>query len=225
MSFFKETSLSELVAKASSGDWSAAQDLASIYSHPELFPHPEIAEENQAEAERWSRETRRLLLLTAEAGDKDAMFALALDIDQGANKFMSLHTEEAFDWMHRAASAGSAKACMVLSLVMSDKYNPHHDLADALKWSVKAAWSDPAGILDKQVPAILEDIRKLAEEVNGYYKDAQDGDPEAEFQMGHIFYFGHGVDPDPIQARDWWSKAAEQGHEHAKQMLSETEEN
>lgn len=220
MSFYQVMSLAELIAKANSGDLNAAQDLAVMYANPEIFPHPEIAEGNQTEAGRWSREARRLLLMAAEAGDKDAMFHLAYELDDDI-PLMGLHSEEAFHWMLMAANAGSVSACAALSLVMAEKSNLHYDPAEALKWCAKAAWSDPVGVLDEQVPAIIDEIRKLAEEVNGYYKDALDGDSEAQFQMGHIFHFGHGIDSNPVEARYWWSKAAQQGHKGAKQMLSE----
>lgn len=223
MSFYNETSLAELKNRANEGDWDAAQTLDAVYTYPETFPHPEVSESDLREATKWAEHAKNLIRQAAEAGDKVAMFHFGMNLSTGP--FMSLYGKAAFHWMLKSAEAGYPQACKVLSLAMADKNNPHYNLAEALKWAVKTAWSDPAHVFDEWLPTILKEIRKLSEEVNGYLMSAEGGDAEAQFQMGHIFHTGYGVDADTDAAREWWSKAAEQGHERAQQMLSSMEEN
>jgi len=55
----------------------------------------------------------------------------------------------------------------------------------------------------------LPDLRKLADQ----------GDPEAQWQMGVRYYDGDGVPHDDAQAMRWFELAAEQGHINAQSRL------
>lgn len=46
-------------------------------------------------------------------------------------------------------------------------------------------------------------------------------DPEAQFHMGMIYFYGEGVEKDIDRAMEWWRKAMRRGHVDAAYRLSE----
>lgn len=46
-------------------------------------------------------------------------------------------------------------------------------------------------------------------------------DPEAQFHMGMIYFYGEGVEKDIDKAMEWWKKAMRSGHVDAAYRLSE----
>ena len=52
-----------------------------------------------------------------------------------------------------------------------------------------------------------------------FRRDAPHGYPTAQFGLGVLYDFGHGVDPDAEQAAHWYRLAAEQGHALAQYNL------
>ena len=51
MDFYSETPLSYLIHRADTGDWRAASELAYMFGDLINYPHPEVTEYDQAEAE------------------------------------------------------------------------------------------------------------------------------------------------------------------------------
>ena len=60
---------------------------------------------------------------------------------------------------------------------------------------------------------VLEDVARLRQQ-------AEDGDAEAQFKLGRILYSGMGVEADRPAAREWWQKAAANGHPGAADYLN-----
>ena len=52
-----------------------------------------------------------------------------------------------------------------------------------------------------------------------YLKAAEQGEPEAQFELSLLYTTGHGVDADYTQAMHWLQKSAEQGYEEAQAHL------
>lgn len=50
---------------------------------------------------------------------------------------------------------------------------------------------------------------------------ANAGDPQAQFLLGEAYRLGRSVDPDPLQARDWYLRAARQGDVASAAALGE----
>ena len=48
---------------------------------------------------------------------------------------------------------------------------------------------------------------------------AEKGNPDAQYAVGYMYYYGKGVIEDPIEARSWMQKAAVQGQPLAIQAL------
>ena len=54
-----------------------------------------------------------------------------------------------------------------------------------------------------------------------YFRKAADaGDAEAMFNLGYCYYNGNGIAEDRAKAKQLWSKAAEMGHEYAREVLT-----
>ncbi len=56
-----------------------------------------------------------------------------------------------------------------------------------------------------------------------YEKAAEQGDADAQNNLGCMYYNGDGVAQDYNKAREWYEKAAENGCEEAKQVLADWE--
>ena len=52
-----------------------------------------------------------------------------------------------------------------------------------------------------------------------YRKAAEQGDAEAQYNLGLAYWLGDGISEDKPQAVYWWSKAAEQGNADAIELL------
>ena len=60
------------------------------------------------------------------------------------------------------------------------------------------------------------DARKLADDVQTTRTHAQNGEPDAEYRLGAMYYHGQGVPQDHTQALNWYRKAADQGNPQAE---------
>jgi TPR repeat protein len=56
--------------------------------------------------------------------------------------------------------------------------------------------------------------------VTWYRKAAEQGDADAQYNLGLKITYGLGVSPDYAQAEKWIRKAAEQGHAQARNRLA-----
>jgi hypothetical protein len=61
----------------------------------------------------------------------------------------------------------------------------------------------------------------LAKAVEWYSKAAEQGDVDAQYKLGQMYYYGDGVGADFSKAVEWYTRAAEQGHEKAKAKIAE----
>jgi TPR repeat protein len=52
-----------------------------------------------------------------------------------------------------------------------------------------------------------------------YRLAAEQGDADAQYNLGVCYDNGHGVEQSYTEAVKWYKKAAEQGHEYAKKEL------
>jgi TPR repeat protein len=57
------------------------------------------------------------------------------------------------------------------------------------------------------------------EAVKWYHKAAEQGDADAQFNLGVCFDNGEGVAKDPVEAVKWYRMAAEQGDARARKKL------
>jgi hypothetical protein len=62
-------------------------------------------------------------------------------------------------------------------------------------------------------------IADEAEAVRWYRKSAEQGYPQAQYDLGWMYYYGHGVPQDRVQANGLFQQAATHGNEDAKRAL------
>lgn len=56
-------------------------------------------------------------------------------------------------------------------------------------------------------------------QISGLRRNAEQGDAEAQYNLGMLYYEGHGVTQDYTTARQWWEEAAAQGNVWAQYRL------
>ena len=57
------------------------------------------------------------------------------------------------------------------------------------------------------------------ENINDLIKKAEQGDVEAQFNLGYYYHSGEGVEKSEKKALYWWQKAAKQGHANSQYNL------
>ncbi len=119
--------------------------------------------------------------------------------------------KEAQIWLQKAAEQGDSKAQWLLSqLLLTGSREVKKDLRLAFTWCQKAAESGfaPAQAL---FGLLHVRIKKPKEAVRWWLKAAEQGDPEAQFNLATALTTGVGVQPNSDQAFEWFLKAACQG--------------
>jgi hypothetical protein len=85
-----------------------------------------------------------------------------------------------------------------------------------LIWLMAAA--APAAVPEAQA---LWDKGAFRQAIASAFEAANAGDPQAQFILGEAYRFGRAVDPDDLQARDWYLRAARQGDVSSAAALGE----
>ena len=76
--------------------------------------------------------------------------------------------------------------------------------------------SDPQCLMSENAKSAPQDHAATA---SGYRKAADQGDADAQFNLGMMYANGRGVSRDDVEAVKWYRKAAEQGHARAQYNL------
>ena len=155
----------------------------------------------------------------AEQGVAEAQFNLA--IYYLINKKM----KEAKELIAKAAEKGLREAQKQYGILFWDIGEPK----EAVKWWEKAAMQGSADDKDKAIMefdgVFINGFYKKAEKKNNDEKYCEQGDADAQFNLGLCYYIGEGVDKDLEKAVYWYSKAAEQGRASAQFNLGICYEN
>lgn len=94
------------------------------------------------------------------------------------------------------------------------------DVMGAMPLLKRSADAGHAGA--QAVLAYILDKAELDEEAIAYYrKAAEQGNPDGQFGLGSMYSAGEGVKRDLGEARRWTTKAAEQGHTQAINVLAQ----
>jgi len=168
----------------------------------------------------------------AEHGDVFAQYALAVRYQEGGG--VPRDMKEAVTWYRKAAAHGHVEAQFTLASLLDKGDGIPRDRDEAYQWYTKAAlqghqaaqnilaaekWRDvtekkhatrahpaPQGATTEVPPETIEKIRLQAEE----------GDMDAQYNLGIVYYNGEGVPRDHAEALSWFLKAAEQGDADAQ---------
>jgi uncharacterized protein len=156
----------------------------------------------------------------AEAGQAEAEFDLGVLYAQGLGVRRDLTV--AANWYRKSARQGNAEAQFALGQMYSRGWGVPRDEADALRWFQMASSVDsegpPTDWTRIEGYGIPQDLRQAAY----WYRQAADqGHPEAQFNLARLYAGGQGVKRDEEQAARWVSASAAQGYAPAQANLGE----
>lgn len=148
---------------------------------------------NNEEAAKWYRKA-------AEQDHVEAQFLLGIMYERGDG--VQRNDDLAYKWISLAAQQGHPRA---RTLLESDKWLLYLD--------AKTPDKEGPGEPGPQMPEVPR------EQVDEYLRKAGEGDVDAQYNLGIIYYHGEGVEKDFEQALSWFQKAAEQGDVDAQYNL------
>jgi hypothetical protein len=73
----------------------------------------------------------------------------------------------------------------------------------------------------EQAKLRLQKDKNEVKQFDFYKRRAEEGSDDAQYQLGMRYLAGKGTPPDEKLAREWFEKAAKQGHKQAGQKLAE----
>jgi TPR repeat protein len=145
-------------------------------------------------------------LKAAEHGHVEAQFITATFFDKGGIGIDTNHAE-AYKWYLKAASQGNTKAQFEIS---SDRWNDAIPKVQIDGDSISFASSGTEHAPNK-TPYPKEKLEKLMNQ-------AEDGDVDAQYDLGIRYYSGDGVEKDHAKAVKWFTMAAE--HDDAQAQFN-----
>ena len=212
-----------------------------------MYEHGEGVEKNDVEAVFWYEKAvsqgsdfmidslnharQRLKFANdAKQGDAEAQYQFAQMYYQGNG--VKQDFSEAVLWYKKAAEQGHAAAQDNLGKMYGTGKGVEQNYTEAAQWHTKAAKQGHAEA-KYNISWLYENgkgVRKNTAEAKRWrheiVQSAEQGQPEDQSMLAFMYFFGQGIKQDETKAIHWFQKAAEQGHEVAKDMVdSITEKN
>lgn len=125
------------------------------------------------------------------------------------------------------AEGGDAEAQWLLGAAYANAQPPLKNLAEAEKWTRRAAEQGHVGAMADmaRINLLYKPEKDEKSAILWYRKAADYGHPEAQFMIGSFHFSGKGgVPQDNITAYMWWLLAAEKGHPLAGLMLERSKD-
>ena len=148
----------------------------------------------------------------AEEGDADAQFQLA----EYYNSEGGVTIDEIAEWYLKAANQNHARAQLALALLHLEWPSDEDYREQAQYWLEKAVQS---GCQD--AVKVLIEFGLISEDMD--YSDllveAEEGNPQAQFEVGRMLFFGVGLRKSSSEGLSLFQKAALAGHPGAQGML------
>ena len=164
----------------------------------------------------------KLFEYAARQGDQESQFMTGFCYEFGEGTTQDY--AKAKKWYKMAAELGhvGAQSNLAILLYINEEYK------EALTWLLKAAEQNNAkaifalGECYYYGSGVTQDFTKAAQ----YYMQAATlGDASAQYSLGYCFQHGQGVPfADLKKAKEWYTKAAEQGHSDAKSAIEKLNE-
>lgn len=132
----------------------------------------------------------------------------------GGDAYLKPSRPDALVWGRRAAERGHVPAQMALLLVLRTPGASEEERCEAREWGMRAgAAGEPNAYLilaqEEKNPRTREGLLKMA--VPGLVHRAEEGDPDACFQLGRLLLEGRGVSRDPMRGLALWMAALDRG--------------
>ncbi|UYZ82797.1 sel1 repeat family protein [Entomomonas sp. E2T0] len=128
------------------------------------------------------------------------------------------NSKQALQYYLQEADKGNADAMFSIACIYRYSDDVKRDCGQALQWFQKAADN---GVIEALYEAglILVDEKDYQQAFNYFLKAADQNNINAMFEIAHLYLNGEGVQEDQQQAKIWFKKAAELGHEGAQEEL------
>jgi TPR repeat protein len=175
------------------------------------------------------------LVALAQQGNKQAQFELACVyyLAKGVPK----DNEKAAEWYEKAAEQGHVESQYNLGVIYCCAQGVPKDDKKAAEWLETAGkkgreWLGKAAeqgnlpaikllsSLPDHVQGVVPGLAVVKEVDQELLALAQQGDKQAQFDVGHMYHIDKRVKRDFIKAVEWYEKAAQQGHDKAQYMLA-----
>jgi TPR repeat protein len=153
-------------------------------------------QQDSCEAAQW-------YLKAAQQGHVDAQFTLGIMYERGDG--VDRDDDKAYQWIAQAAQQGHPRA---RTLLESDKWLLYLD---------EQAHSGEERPNPDRPASTSSGVTR--EQVDEYIRKAEQGDVDAQYNLGVIFYHGEGMARDFQEALTWFQKAAEQDDADAQYNL------
>jgi TPR repeat protein len=152
------------------------------------------------------------LLARAEEGDADAQFQLG----EYYNSEGGVTIDEIGEWYLKAANQNHAPAQLALGLLFLEWLDDEGYRDQALYWIEKAA---ERGCED--AIKVLIELGQANEDMDNsdLLVEAEEGNPQAQFEVGRMLFFGVGLRKSSSEGLSLFQKAALAGHPGAQVML------
>src|SRR4051812_20462471 len=125
---------------------------------------------------------------------------------------------QALAWYRKAAEQGHAPSEYNLGLMYAQGEGAKRDPAAAEKWFRRAADHGSVEAQVKLAEIAIAD-QKYEEAFLWFSKAAEQGDADAAFNVGSLYYVGRGVAKDEAKAAEHYRKAAQLGMTEARSAL------
>ncbi|HEY9159550.1 MAG TPA: tetratricopeptide repeat protein [Desulfomonilia bacterium] len=174
--------------------------------HGDVFAQYELAKKYHEGigVDKDIRKAFNLYLKAAEHGHVEAQFITATFFDKGCAG-IEPNNDEAYKWYLKAASQGHARAQFEVS---SDRWGSTISKmqidGDSISFSSSGSEHVPS-----KAPYPREKLERLMNQ-------AEDGDVDAQYDLGIRYYSGDGVEKDHAKAVKWFTMAAEQDDAQAQ---------
>lgn len=158
------------------------------------------------------------LLQAAKLGSVKAQGRLGLNYLRGDG--IAQDTTQAFYWLDRAAQDASASPAVLIKLgkMYATGEGTPRDAAKALALYKRAAVKRQPAVFQPEGMWYLDDAQRM-QGIASLRQAAEQGNADAMFELGNAYSAGEGVDFSLPQAKYWWEKAANAGHQDAAALL------
>lgn len=186
--------LEALIEIARSGNAHAQYKLACIYQNRGLEP------ENMKKCIEWFAKS-------AEQNFDSAQYKLGLCYYDGKGVEQDFST--ALSWFRKAAGQGHQSAMYYVGRCYARGEGVESDTVEAKRWI------DQAVSIDEELTPQQKQMNANAVAI--VRKEAEKGDPYAQYFLGLIYEEGKYLERDTEKAKEWFAKAAAQGHKKAQE--------
>ncbi|MDE6714662.1 MAG: sel1 repeat family protein, partial [Lachnospiraceae bacterium] len=174
-------------------------------------------------------EAFKYYLKCAELGDVEAMAMVGNCYLYGEG--VKKDTKTAFTWNEKAAKAGNERAIRNVAVSYDFGTGVKKDPQQAVQWYKKlleilgndrfAKYRIAICLSDPDRDFGIKPTQEMYEEAISYANQAiEEGEKNANYILGYCYTYGKGVQKDQEQAYQYYAKAANQGHQKAKEKLN-----